>query len=122
MAKWLSNWRREWTLSGVSVMVTILLVVGYSWSRARNLIQGPNLTVNTANNLTLTSPLVRIEGEVERVSHLKLNGGKIFADAGGHFAEPLLLYPGYNVVKLEAEDRFGRQVVKYVKLAYQPKE
>ena len=120
MTKQLSKWRRAWTLSGVAITLVVLVIAGYSWSRTRNLLRGPELTVLPIDTTALASPLIKLEGQVQRVAHLKLNDGKIFADASGHFSEELLLYPGYNKIKLEATDRFGRTVDRYIELAYQP--
>lgn len=99
-----------------------MVVAGYSWSRTRNLLSGPELTIKNPAKISLVSePLIKIEGEVRRVDHLNLNDNKIFADSSGHFSEELLLYPGYNIIKLEATDRFGRRVSRFLELNYQPK-
>lgn len=120
MTKQLSKWSKAWTLSGVAITLVVIFVLGYSWSRTRDLLRGPELTVLPIDTATLASPLIKLEGQVKRVAHLRLNDGKIFADASGHFTEELLLYPGYNMIKVEAVDRFGRKVNQYLELAYQP--
>lgn len=120
MTKLISNWRRWLSLSIVLCTVLVLLVIGYSWSRTRSWLSGPVLTITSPLPLdSLPEPLVTIEGEVKRVDHLWLNDGKIFADTSGHFREQLLLFPGYNIIKLEASDRFGRRVARFLELAYQ---
>lgn len=121
MTKQLSKWSKAWTLSSVAVTLLVLFIIGYSWSRTRDLIRGPELTVYPIDTSTLASPLIKLEGQVQRVAHLQLNDGKIFADADGHFQEEILLYPGYNKIKIEATDRFGRTVDQYLELAYKPK-
>jgi hypothetical protein len=121
MTKQLSKWSKAWTLSSVAVTLLILFIIAYSWSRTRDLIRGPELTVYPIDTSTLASPLIKLEGQVQRVAHLQLNDGKIFADADGHFQEEILLYPGYNKIKIEATDRFGRTVDQYLELAYKPK-
>jgi hypothetical protein len=42
---------------------------------------------------------------------LILNGRAIFTDTGGNFSEDLLLAPGLNRIRLEAKDKFGKQVL-----------
>lgn len=122
MTKVIFNWRQWLSWSLLAATVAALVIIGYSWSRTRNLLSGPALTVkNPAKIATVFEPLIKIEGEVRRVDHLNLNGGKIFADSQGRFSEQLLLHPGYNIIKLEASDRFGRRVARFLELAYQPK-
>lgn len=119
MKKALFKWQSWWSWSAIAAFSVLTLVIGYSWSRTSDLLRGPELTVRPIETATLGSPLIKLEGKVQRVAHLKLNDGKIFADATGRFAEKLLLYPGYNIIKLEATDRFGRRVARYIELAYQ---
>ncbi len=123
MTQIISNWRQWLSLSIIIASVAVVIVVGYSWSRTRNLLSGPELTIASPSKTSnVDEPLVRIKGEVRRVDHLSLNDSKIFADSAGHFSEELLLYPGYNIIKLEATDRFGRRVSHFLELNYQEKK
>lgn len=114
----LFKWRGWWSWPTIAAGLLMALVASYSWSRTRDLLRGPELTIAPIDAARLDSPLLGLEGEVRRVAHLQLNDGKIFADAAGHFSQKLLLYPGYNIIKLEATDRFGRRAARYIELAY----
>lgn len=120
MKKAYSRWKQWWSLSALAIALVIGIVTLYSWSRTSNLVRGPELTITSPDSPVTQSPLITLSGKVERVAHLRLNDGKIFADGNGHFSERLLLQPGYNIIKVEAIDRFGRQVERFVELAYQP--
>lgn len=118
MTKAFFNWRR-WSWPTIIGLSAIVIILSYTWSRTSNIIRGPRLFVTSPlENSLVHEPLITIEGGVERVAHLRLNDGKIFADSQGHFREQLLLSPGYNIIKLEASDRFGRQVNQLIFLFY----
>lgn len=111
------------TLSLVSGLALAVIVLGYAGYKMKDVFRGPKLTLASPNltALPLASELVTISGQATRVAHLRLNDGPIFADSQGQFAEKLLLAPGYNIIKLEARDRFGRVKTELLELTYQAK-
>lgn len=100
-------------------VTAIVIVVGYGAFKAKNLAEGPRLEVSSpTNGYTSRTALVEIKGTAENISFLTLNGAKIFTDESGAYDESILLSPGYNVVTLEAKDRFGRTVTRELQLTY----
>ena len=98
---------------------------GYTYVQSREFFRGPRITiVSPQNGATLENALVTIEGAAENIIHISLNDGAIFVDPKGHFLEKLLLLPGYNILTLKAEDRFGKRIEKTLELVYKepPKE
>jgi hypothetical protein len=99
------------------VAAALVLLGSYALYQARDLIRGPELTLNTpADGASQAAGLLTVDGQAERIAHLYLNGRLIFTNESGHFNEKLLLPPGYTIIRLEADDKFGRQVNQTIHL------
>ncbi|MES3004929.1 MAG: hypothetical protein V4690_02335 [Patescibacteria group bacterium] len=86
-----------------------VIIVGYSAFQAEKLIRGPVIEIySPQNGSTYSKALIEIEGLAKNIAHINLNGRKIFTDKNGYFKEKLLLSPGYNIIKLDAEDKFNQ--------------
>ena len=117
MARWWSNY---WSPQTIAFLLVVLFIGGYALFRSWNLIAGPELEITSPiAGAVHTDPLVNISGEAKRVSKLFMNGAQIFTNTEGEFNETLLLLPGYNIIVLEAEDRFGRRVINKISLINQ---
>ena len=91
--------------------------MGYGLFQAHKYIEGPVVTIySPQNGATFSSPLVEIDGRAQNVSFLKLDDRQIFTDTSGRFSEKLLLSPGYNIITLDAQDKFGKTVSKKLEL------
>lgn len=115
---------RKLSWPSVLALVLTIIVIGYAGYRMKDVLRGPRLLIKepAAENLPLAEPLFALSGEARRAAHLYLNDGRIFADGAGQFEEKLMLFPGYNIIKLEANDRFGRRTFRFLELTYQPTE
>ena len=99
------------------IFVLVLVIVGYSLFQAQKLITGPVIEVYTPQNgATYSQTLIEIGGRALNTAHLNLNGRKIFTDKEGYFKEKLLLSPGYNIIKLDAVDKFKKYTEKTLEL------
>jgi hypothetical protein len=99
------------------------IILGYSYFKARAYLEGPQIALSLPQDgQTVNDPLLSIVGQVDHASTLILNGRKIFIDINGDFKEDLLLYPGYNIITLEATDRFEKRIKKQLKIVYQKNE
>jgi hypothetical protein len=97
----------------------IVIILGYGIFQAKNIIAGPKIEVSSpVNGASLGEPLIEIHGTARHISFLTLNGDKIYTDEAGAFREKILLSYGYNIMTLEAKDRFGRKVTKTLELIY----
>lgn len=106
---------------GSAVFIFMFLAIGgYAYLKSREFIMGPRITINSPENGTsFSSALITIEGNAQNISHITLNDSPIFIDSQGRFSEKLLLLPGYNIITLKAEDRFGKKTEKALELVYQ---
>jgi hypothetical protein len=94
-----------------------LFIIGYSLFQAWKLISGPIIDIYTPQNgATYSQTLIEISGRARNVAYINLNGRKIFTDKNGYFKEQLLLSPGYNILKLDARDKFGTYTEKKLEL------
>lgn len=104
--------------TGFATLV-ILFVLGYSLFEFRRIIQGPIIEISEPQDgASYNKNPIKIAGVAKNISHLKLNDWPIAINEKGEFEEKLLLSPGYNIMKLESQDRFGRKNIKYLELLY----
>lgn len=94
-----------------------LIILGYSLFQAQKIIVGPVIEVYTPENgATYSQTLIEIEGRARNIAYLNLNDRPIFTDKNGYFKEKLLLSPGYNIIKLDAKDKFKKYTEKKLEL------
>ncbi|MFZ2621445.1 MAG: hypothetical protein WAX85_02720 [Minisyncoccia bacterium] len=94
-----------------------LIIVGYSLFQAQKLIRGPVIDIySPQNGTTFKETLLEISGRAQNISYLNLNDKPIFTDKNGYFKEKILLSPGYNVIKLDAKDKFKKYTEKRLEL------
>jgi hypothetical protein len=102
------------------ICVFVLLIAGYGIFQAQKIIKGPQIAIQfPINGQTVTESDIDIEGIAKNISAITLNDRTIYIDESGNFSEKLMLYPGYNIIKLQAEDKFGATVEKKLELVYQ---
>ncbi len=103
------------------IAIATTVILGYAYFRTQDYLQGPEITVDyPQNGATITEdPFILISGTTKRVSDISINGRKIFIDKEGNFNESLLLYPGYNILTVEASDKFKKTTQKRLEIIYQ---
>ncbi len=99
------------------IVLLVLIIVGYSLFQAQKLLTGPVIDIySPQNGATYSQALIEIEGRAKNIAYLNLNDRPIFTDGSGYFKEKLLLSPGYNVIKLDARDKFKKYTEKKLEL------
>jgi hypothetical protein len=113
---------RPWKLVRIVTGIVIFVAVaGYVAFEARGIVAGPSLIViQPTPGTTLTKPVTRLTGNVERISKITLNGRQIFVSEEGVFDEPLILAPGYNEILVEAWDRFDKKTSVMLPVVHTP--
>ena len=106
----------------IKILLALALVgtmVWYAYSKSADFLEGPTIIILTPENgITVNHSLVEVKGTAEHIAHITLNGRQIFVTEEGFFSEQLLLSPGYNIITLEARDRFDREVKQTLELVY----
>ena len=94
-----------------------LVIVSYSLFQSWKLISGPIIDIDSPQNgTTYNQALVQISGRARNIAYLNLNDNPIFTDKDGNFKEKFLLSPGYNVIKLDAQDKFKTRREKILQI------
>ncbi|HEY4489704.1 MAG TPA: hypothetical protein VJC12_00410 [Candidatus Paceibacterota bacterium] len=94
-----------------------LVLILYVAFQSRNLIIGPQIKItNLRNGQTINSGLIEIKGSAKNIAYIYLNDNKIFIDNQGNFSEKFVAPEGYFIIKLSANDKFGKSQVKLIQL------
>jgi hypothetical protein len=103
----------------VLVSVFFFLILVFVFFNSRDLIFGVKIkNVNIVDNLKVSDNIVKITGKAMNAIKLILNGREISIDQKGNFDETIALLPGYNLVEIIAQDKFGNRDEKNYKLIY----
>jgi hypothetical protein len=103
-------------IQGTFVVIAVILL-SYVAFQARNIVLGPRITIDTpTDGQSLESPVVSITGRVRNASAITLNDNPIFIDPTGAFREKLIAPPGYSIITMSVQDRFGRKKTKSLRL------
>lgn len=102
--------------------ITAILLVcfgGYGLYKAKAYLEGPRIFIDyPKNGQIVNQSFVEISGMSLNVSSLYLNGRQIFPDKSGNFNDGLLLAPGYNIIELKGNDKFGRETKEELEIIY----
>lgn len=97
----------------LKVAIIALFVIGFSvygLYKSKGIIIGPKITIESpTNGSALSQSNTEIIGKAINVAAVFLNGNQIFTNEKGEFKEGLLLAKGYNVIEINAKDKFGRE-------------
>jgi len=100
-------------------VVVVVLLGGYALFEARGLILGPHIYIDAPQNgATYAEPLMHISGRTRFVTTMTINNRPIALHENGTFTNALPLKAGYNVIVLEAQDRFDRSVTQTLHLMH----
>ena len=104
----------------VGFLILLFIVIGgYSYYKTRDVLQGVKLAINTIKDgQSFSTPAIEIQGSAKNAAYLSLDDRPIFMDKDGKFDESLLLLPGYNIINVKAQDKFGKKVEKNYQLIF----
>lgn len=103
-------------VSGIIIIVAIAL---YALYQSRIFIQGPEIILDhPQDGSTITERLVVVRGRVHNISRLHLNGREILTNEAGEFEEPMILFPGNNIISIDGEDNFNRRIDKELHIVH----
>jgi len=102
-----------------SISVLFLFIVIYAFFRSKDLIFGVKIrNVNIVDGAKVTNNIMNITGTAKNAVDLTLNDRTISVDQKGNFNETIALLPGYNVLDIKAQDKFGNVDEKNYKVMY----
>ncbi|MBU6370710.1 MAG: hypothetical protein KGH93_01300 [Patescibacteria group bacterium] len=98
-----------------------IIVLGYALYEMHRLITGPSIVVKfPQNGATIATSTISVSGVAKNISDITLDGRPISIEENGDFSETIVLSPGYNVIDIAAEDRFGSTEEKRIEITYRP--
>ncbi len=107
------------TLGMATVTILFVTVLGYTYSRTKDFLEGPVLNISEPNNgVSMASALISVQGTSKNLAFLNIDGRKIFTDKEGNWSEKLLLHPGLNIIETRATDRFGRETKQILRIMH----
>ncbi len=106
-------------LKYIGLTILFFVIIGYGLGRGRDLIFGINLIINgISNNETVSSSTVNVTGIAKHALGITINQRPVSVTDDGQWRDTLALLPGINIIKIGAEDKFGRSVSKTFTVNY----
>jgi hypothetical protein len=104
-------------LSKIVLIAFFIVLAGYGYYELRGILYGPRIDVPSGVQEAY-EPYILIQGHVEHISSLSMNGHPVSVTEDGYFEEPYLLSPGLNRILLDAEDTYGQKRQEVVHIFY----
>jgi hypothetical protein len=101
-------------------IIFVAILIGYIIQRTSAWRTGPEVITNITDGQTFLKQSITLEGTTEHTVELLVNNRSIILADDGSFAEPLLLSRGYNIIVIEARDRFGKSTEYHYELVSSP--
>ncbi len=90
--------------------IVVLLIIVFLFSRVYGIIMGPRITIETPTPWQeITDGWVEVSGTIKYVSSAKINGRTLILHTDNSFRETLAVVPGYTMIEIVAQDRFGKE-------------
>jgi hypothetical protein len=86
-------------------------IIGYSIFQTKAITKGVNLTLSgIKDGQSFDSNVLTLVGQALHAKHISINDREILVDQENNFTEEIVLSPGYNIITIEAEDKFDKKV------------
>ena len=99
------------------LLAFFILVLAYAYFEGQALLRGPTINISP-RVMEVSESFVTISGTAERISSLSLNGTPIPITEDGAFEEGYVLTPGYNLLVLDARDKYGKTAQRSIEILY----
>jgi len=100
----------------ISCVALFVFIGGFAFMKMEFIFKGVQIEAKIDRD---NSSIAQVKGNAKNATHLSLNGREIFIDKEGSFTEPVALLPGFSVMTLEAQDKFGNKAEKKFELVYE---
>ncbi|MEN9524465.1 MAG: hypothetical protein RL536_534 [Candidatus Parcubacteria bacterium] len=100
-----------------SAVLIILVIIAYALWRSLAYARGPHINIiEPVDGASISASTTVIRGNVERANNITLNGRTVTIDELGNFSEIIIVFPGINIITLDAKDQFERMVETQLRL------
>lgn len=109
---------------GIGLFVGLFVfIIGYSLFQTKAIAKGVDLSIdNITDGQVFRSDAISLSGTAIHATHLSVNDKEIVVDENNAFSEELVLSAGYNIITIEASDKFNKQTVKTYRVLYDAPE
>lgn len=114
----IKNKNIKWWIKIGSFVALFALITIFTYEKMCFVFQGVKIEASIEQKEN--SELSIIKGRASKATYITLNGREIFIDKEGNFSETISLLPGYQVVSINAQDKFGKTAEKQFKLVKEP--
>jgi hypothetical protein len=103
---------------GLTSYVMLASVVGiFAYMKFSFILHGVQIIAKIERNGSTS--LAYIKGKAEHATVISLNGREIYIDKDGSFSEPIALIPGFSVITIDTQDKFGNNKEKKFQVVYE---
>jgi hypothetical protein len=101
-----------------SIILLVVLSVGYGLFRAYPLLEGPEITIySPEEGDKVSNKTFELSGKVSRVKEVTIQGRPIPIGTDGHFTETLIADSPYTILILTATDYYGKTITKTLRVS-----
>ncbi len=99
---------KRFTLGAFAILLSVFI-----GTKVYPIVHGPKIETATIHDgTTMETALLPLTGIAKYTKDLVINGNPIATAPNGSFNDNILLSPGYNVITMQAIDRFGKKSIK----------
>ena len=107
----IKNFKKILMFSSIGLLFGIIVV--YSFFKMKDVIVGVELNVSgIVDGQTLDTPKIDIHGNAKNIKTVTINDRLITIAQDGSFNDTVLALPGYNIVSIKGDDKFGKHIAK----------
>ncbi len=111
------NMKLKIILISISATLAITIIAGYAYFQSKDILTGPKIQISyPESGISLEKELLELTGTAKNIAQININDRQIFINDKGEFGDLLLLQEGYNIIKLSASDKFGRETEQLIKI------
>lgn len=109
------------TIQKIISLLGIVAVFGLVFYNTKDIFLGAPLSVVTVKDgTTVTESFLPISGVAKNSSSVSINGRVVAVAKDGAFSDGVVLSPGYNIIEIAEQDRFGKEKHKIFHLVAEP--
>jgi hypothetical protein len=112
---------KKLNLQKTILVLGIIAVFGVVFYNTKDLFFGAPLSISTVSDgTTVTDSFLPISGSARHALSIQINGRIVSIDKSGSFTDGVVLSPGYNIIEIVQQDRFGKEKHKVFHLVAEP--
>jgi len=108
--KIIKNKNMKWWVGIISCITLFSIIMIFGYEKMNFIFKG--VAIEATLEKQPDSSLAVVKGNAMKATYLSLNGREIFIDKDGNFSESISVLPGFSIITLDAQDKFGKTAEK----------